>query len=498
MKCPKCQKDILNQLTICPYCGESLPKNIGEVSKNIHSKINEPDSSSLVGGTVSKGAFIKFSKKTPKKDIYLNNYNNYIDYKEAKEKELEKFEQNSKKHYISPLVNSIIEKEDDKKTEKEAFINVVSIDKKTSKKSFNFLNVFAYLGVITVWILAILLVIKGPQNRVNGNYYFHESNENKVSSNSSNANIENEMSKYTGVSKSGQTTQNSTQGITSIVYDNQYTKQFTIHNNNEVAKLIASDSVKQKSKCPANIIKLENEIIENYGITAVNLCEMDEEFAKELVNVVKYIYEKYPTARNYLTNLTLANVENNQTYIAAFMPIFTFAVSNTTSGYPVAVKTQILLNAKYFLNNSKIKSSVDYGSKSGYFPKNATRSSTVAHEFGHYLSYIALLNNYESKQLNFIKVSNSNILYKVYDDFNAGTFSYKILVEAYNKYKETNPNISFNQFRQNISTYAIAKNNKGSYIYDETIAEAFHDVYLNGSNANYSSICIVNVLEQKL
>ena len=35
-------------------------------------------------------------------------------------------------------------------------------------------------------------------------------------------------------------------------------------------------------------------------------------------------------------------------------------------------------------------------------------------------------------------------------------------------------------------------------IYDETIAEAFHDVYLNGDNATPASIYIVRVLKQKL
>jgi 8-oxo-dGTP pyrophosphatase MutT (NUDIX family) len=34
--------------------------------------------------------------------------------------------------------------------------------------------------------------------------------------------------------------------------------------------------------------------------------------------------------------------------------------------------------------------------------------------------------------------------------------------------------------------------------YDETIAEAFHDVYLNKENANIASIYIVNKLKEKL
>ena len=58
--------------------------------------------------------------------------------------------------------------------------------------------------------------------------------------------------------------------------------------------------------------------------------------------------------------------------------------------------------------------------------------------------------------------------------------------------------MSFYQFRESISQYAVAKGSNGSYIYDETIAEAFHDYYLNGSNAAPASIAIVTVLNSKL
>ena len=166
-----------------------------------------------------------------------------------------------------------------------------------------------------------------------------------------------------------------------------------------------------------NTIEIENRIIANYGFVAMNLCEMDTDLALELEQVIKYMYDNYPSARNQMTNITLANVDSNASFMAAFMPIFTFATSNTKSGYPVGIKTQIILNAKYFLNTSKMESSVSYGTKSGYFPPNATRSSTVAHEFGHYLSYIALMNHYASGNLTFVKNSNTKLMV-VYNDFN--------------------------------------------------------------------------------
>ena len=44
----------------------------------------------------------------------------------------------------------------------------------------------------------------------------------------------------------------------------------------------------------------------------------------------------------------------------------------------------------------------------------------------------------------------------------------------------------------------IAKDNDGEYIYDETIAEAFHDTYLNKDNAIDASKYIIKVLKKYL
>ena len=115
--------------------------------------------------------------------------------------------------------------------------------------------------------------------------------------------------------------------------------------------MIEKDSVSQKSQCPAEIKKIEDEIIEKYNITAVNLCEMDVDFAKELENVFEIIYRDYPSARGHITNLTLRNTNmlSEGGVIAAFMPIFSFATSDSTSSYPWVIKTQVLLSSQYFL-----------------------------------------------------------------------------------------------------------------------------------------------------
>lgn len=533
----------------------STSRNYKKTTAGTKNKYIYEDHSNLVGGTVSKGneSFVKLEKRIKNKTVHpvdRRNFNNYIDYKEAKERQVEEINSLnelrnassfSEKDISSKVVssdkvsssakvglallkkktaddaskigtktvakidNSLINvaRENKKKVthkaptsnvhvpKKEVEVNVV-VEPINSKRSFKReFNILSYVLVIALWIIAIVLLVGNSGN----GFYFSQNHILAGKSNSSG----DEFADYDGVSKSGQTGGSSSEGYTSIVYDNQYLAQFTIRTEQDVYNLISIDSTKQKNNCPNNIKKIEEKIINNYGITAVNLCEMDEDFAEELVFVVKYIYDEFPKARNYLTNLTLANVSDDNSFIAAFMPIFTFSTSNSTSGYPVATKTQIILNAKYFLNNSKIKNSVSYGSKSGYFPPNATRSSTVAHEFGHYLSYVALLNYYETDKLNYVRATETSLLYDVYDDFNAGNFSKILLEEAFDEYvAETGSTESFYEFRASISQYAISKDKNGLYIYDETVAEAFHDCYLNGSNAKPASRAIVKVLKSKL
>ena len=98
-------------------------------------------------------------------------------------------------------------------------------------------------------------------------------------------------------------------------------------------------------------------------------------------------------------------------------------------------------------------------------------------------------------------IDNNNIetFYDVYSDFDDGKYSLAMITEAYNNYKnEVGTTLDIDAWRGQISDYAVAKDNNGNYIYDETIAEAFHDVYLNGDNANIVSKYVVNVLKSKL
>lgn len=354
---------------------------------------------------------------------------------------------------------------------------------KINNKKMIFIGVGSGVGLLVVIVLMIALFGGGKSN-----YYF-----------SSSGNYDNENN-TTNTENKGEENSKKGKYQTVIITDNTYSG-VKVSNSSDAYKLIEKDSVSQKNKCPTEIKKVEDEIIEKYNITAVNLCEMDVEFARELENVFEVIYKDYPSARGYITNLTLRNTNmlSDGGVIAAFMPVFNFATSDSDSTYPWVIKTQILLSSQFFLNRSKLEASTKDGSSLGHFPPNSTIYSPVAHELGHYLSFLAMMNYYKINSILLINNDSIDTFYKLYSDFGDGNYSFSMINEAYENYKkDTNTSMSLDEWRGTISKYALAKDNSGEYIYDETIAEAFHDVYLNNETAKDASKYIVKVLKEKL
>ncbi len=283
------------------------------------------------------------------------------------------------------------------------------------------------------------------------------------------------------------------------VIDPKRVYYMTVDNDIEAYNKIKEDSISQKQTCSNNIIAIEDRISANYGITGVNLCEMDEDYAKEVELVIKRIYNDYPSSHGYLTNLSLINTSMSDNYIACFMPFLYFLIPEDSS-YPIANKTSIFLNASYFLNSQYMVKTMKSSSSAGHFPPNANRTSSVAHEFGHYLSFITLLKKYNINSILIIDANNYGDIYKVALEFVNGTNSLDIIKQAYQNYQDKyhDGNLSIDNFRASISKYAVARDKEGKYIYDETIAEAFHDYYLNGAHAKPASLEIVAVLKDRL
>lgn len=265
---------------------------------------------------------------------------------------------------------------------------------KSNNKKMIFVGSGIGLGILVVLVICLLV------SNNSGKYYFsnnsYEGADEIIQTKNSNTSSK-RKSKYSTI----------------IITDNTYSG-VKISNDNYAYKLISEDSVSQKNNYPSEIKAIEDEIIKNYGVTAVNLCEMDIEFAKEVSKVFKKVYDEYPSVRGYLTNLSLVNASMSDGYIAAFMPVFNFATSDSTSTYPWVIKTQVLLNTSYFLNTVRLESSVQNGSNAGHFPPNATMYSPVAHELGHYLSFLAMMSNYDLESILLVDNKNVNLFYDVY------------------------------------------------------------------------------------
>lgn len=287
-------------------------------------------------------------------------------------------------------------------------------------------------------------------------------------------------------------------GITAVVSDNVYEKA-RLDTREDAEELITIDSDTQKAKCfDEEVKKIERRLEVKHDIVAVNLCEMDKDFALELEKTVDRVFEEFPTVKGYLTNITLTNPPEGTNYIASFTATQLFAKSNSVDTYPHAYKMIMNLNASYFLDLSYLESSVKQASDSGYFPENANRSSVVAHEFGHYISFIALLRSTFLDDTLLLTNYNYERYLNLVNSWNRGDFSKKLISEAYGNYKKKykNNDISEEDFRASISGYAVVTDNKGEPVYDETIAEAFHDMYLHGKSAKPASLEIIKVLRK--
>ncbi len=278
---------------------------------------------------------------------------------------------------------------------------------------------------------------------------------------------------------------------TIVEADNVYSN-IDINNSGDAINLIKEDSNKQKDSCPSSIKEIENKMINEFNITAVNLCEMNNGLANELYKSLSTIYSLFPSIKGNITNITIGNFDSRKYGVIAFyQPLFPFAQSKD---YNHVYKMRIVLNARFFLNENLLSETVRQSSLSGYFPKNANITSPIAHEMGHYISFYAMRRNNKIDQSLIYKKDDNNYDLLV-DKYDSSEFSKQMLDEAYNLYiSEGNEKIDFDKWRETISSYAIIKNESGKDLYDETIAEAFHDYYLNRDNATLASKYIIRIL----
>ena len=364
---------------------------------------------------------------------------------------------------------------------------------------------FVIIGIIL--ILTIILTTIGIIAAINSdNVYFSDDDYDRVATRDKKKGFDydDDDDDNSGVNPSGGFSNSGNSGSsgtrktkTDIVVDHYYYVDLP---NATADDLIVKDSVEQKGNTADEIKKIENEIINNYKVKAVNLGEMDVDTARGIANAFKYIYDNFPGARNMLSNISIGNMSMSQGEVLAYFQPKEFAsAKSSASGYPKSVKTLMCLNSKYFLNPTKLKQCVEDSSKAGHFPKNVSQYAVVVHESGHFLTLVATMKKYGIESVNYLDAGSIQKFTKLLQDWNNCEEPLSILKEAYQNYQNKyHDNISFDEFRASISGYAMQTDSSGKPIYHETVAEAFHDYYTNGQNAAKASIEIVNVLKQRI
>lgn len=289
---------------------------------------------------------------------------------------------------------------------------------------------------------------------------------------------------------------------TSIIKtDNKYSNE-NINTYDNAIELIKKDFDEQSWLCENDIeiSRVEYELQENFSIPSVSFCDAPYDVTLKLKDVISKMYSLFPNIQGALTNITITNASSSSEYIAYFQPLYQFVnINEDINLFNKVNKTQILLNSYYFLNKEMLESNLENVVGENWYVNGATWESTIAHELGHYISFVILLKENGMSNITFETPTSQTQIQNIIEIFNNGIQSDQIVNEALlNFNSKYNLNYDIDTFASTISKYASSKDKKGNIIADETIAEAIHDYYLHGNSMKNSSREIVNVIKNRL
>ena len=250
---------------------------------------------------------------------------------------------------------------------------------------------------------------------------------------------------------------------------------------------------------PVEAIELKME--EEFGISAVNLGEMSEKTALAVYDAFAYMYEKYPRLYGSLTNLTLGNMGNRTGGTLAKTDRMAFIVNGSYGEYPFVEKYLIILNARAFLDDEALEETCTRQMEYGYWPKGSNVSSLLVHELGHQLQNVIVQKQFGLTCPYYITEENgeSFALYHTDRMSRSDNITEEILEKAYEKWQEDYEHPGeYEEFVESISRYAMGDEKENRYSPSETFAEAFADIYLNGTDASDAAKAIEAIAEEYL
>lgn len=247
--------------------------------------------------------------------------------------------------------------------------------------------------------------------------------------------------------------------------------------------------------------KLELQMEKEFGILAVNLGEISEDTACEIYEAFQYMYDRYPCLYGSLTNLTLGNMGNRTGGTVALTERMVFIVNGDYGKYPFVEKSQIVLNARIFLDDEELTKVCDSQGEHGYWTEGANVSSVIVHELGHQLQNVIVQKKFGLECPYYITEENGDTygLYNTDRLKRTDNVTEEILQEAYGRWQADYGNQgTYEEFAAEISQYALKDEKESVYSSSETFAEALADVYLNGENASDGAKVIEEVIEEYL
>lgn len=286
-----------------------------------------------------------------------------------------------------------------------------------------------------------------------------------------------------------------------IKTDNKYTSEY-LFTYEDAIKLIKKDFDEQLWLCESDnkISIIEHKLQEEFLIPSITFCDISYEVTLKLKDVIIKMYELFPNIKGALTNITITNVTTSSKYIAYFQPLYQFVnINKDINSYNKVNKTQILLNSYYFLNTEMLDDKLENVVEKNWYVNDATWESVIAHEIGHYISFVTLLKENGLSNITFETRENKNQIQNIIKIFNDGTYSKQLVNEALLNFNlKYNMNYDIETFALTISNYAGAKDEKGNIIADEIIAEAIHDYYLHENSMKTTSAEIINIIKNRL
>ena len=162
-----------------------------------------------------------------------------------------------------------------------------------------------------------------------------------------------------------------------------------------------------------------------------------------------------------------------------------FIESSNSTQFPIVVKNEILLDARFFLNPTRMQNAIDKSVKAQFLAEATTPESIIAHELGHVVTDLISANRYGLEDSSYITANEGDKYIQYLNERMKQTTTREIVNDAYKKYEKS---ASFDEFLNDISGYAASKNEKtNEYQYEEVCSEAYQDYYSNGINCSKAS-----------